>query len=219
MKRNLLVFLLGAAVGAGGMYLWLSHRHETGLFARNWTRPSPHENPAVAKWAEALQAPGLENFYRVSNNLYRGAQPQAEGMRHLKKMGIRTVVNLRSFHSDQDLLGDTGLAYEHLEAEADDPEEEVVVRFLQIVTDPARTPVFVHCRHGSDRTGLVCAMYRVFVQGWSKPEAIEEMTQGGFGFHLIFDELIEFIEELHLDEVRRRAGLGPPAAATSAAAG
>lgn len=40
-------------------------------------------------------------------------------------------------------------------------------------------------RHGSDRTGTMCALYRIAVQGWSKEDAIREMTAGGFGFHRI----------------------------------
>src|SRR5258706_9038328 len=53
-------------------------------------------------WARPLVLPGLTNFYQVSTNLYRGAQPTAEGMRQLKAMGIKTVINLRAFHSDKD---------------------------------------------------------------------------------------------------------------------
>ena len=50
---------------------------------------------AQAKWAERIELPGLPNLHKVSDDLYRGAQPTAEGMRQLKKIGIKTVVNLR----------------------------------------------------------------------------------------------------------------------------
>ena len=78
------------------------------------TVPSGAEQPAGSQWATASEKPGLPNLHRVTDDLYRGAQPSAEGMRQLKKMGVRTVVNLRSFHSDRDEIGDTGLAYEHI---------------------------------------------------------------------------------------------------------
>ena len=48
------------------------------------------------KWAERIELPGVPNFHKVSNDLYRGAQPTAEGMKRLEKLGIKTVVNLRS---------------------------------------------------------------------------------------------------------------------------
>jgi protein tyrosine phosphatase (PTP) superfamily phosphohydrolase (DUF442 family) len=167
---------------------------------------SPANRPA--HWAKPMQMKGVLNLHRVSDTLYRSAQPSAEGMRNLKAMGIETIVNLRSFHSDRDEIGDTGLAYEHIYMKAWHPEEEEAVRFLQIVTDPKRTPVLVHCQHGADRTGAMCALYRVGVQGWSKEEALKEMTQGGFGFHGIWDNLIQWINALDMEEIKKRAGIG-----------
>jgi protein tyrosine/serine phosphatase len=82
-----------------------------------------------------------------------------------------------------------------------------VVRFLKIVTDPNHTPVFVHCQHGADRTGTMCAVYRIAVQGWSKDEAIAEMTKGGFGHHAIYKNLVKFVRDLDIDEIKRAAGL------------
>jgi protein tyrosine phosphatase len=87
------------------------------------------------------------------------------------------------------------------------PEEKEAVRFLQIVTNPKRVPVIVHCQYGADRTGAMCVLYRVAVQGWSKEEAIEEMTQGGFGFHGTWDNLIQWINALDVDRIKKRAGI------------
>ena len=81
-------------------------------------------------------------------------------MKQLKAMGVKTVVDLRALHSDRDLIGDTGLTYEGVGMTAWHPEDEDAVRFLKIVTDKSRTPVFVHCQYGSDRTGTMCAIYR-----------------------------------------------------------
>jgi len=90
--------------------------------------------------ATTIERPGLPNLHKVSPVLFRGAQPTAVGMRELKKLGVRTVVNLRSFHSDQNEIGDTVLAYEHISMKSWHPEVEDIVRFLRIVTDPNRTP-------------------------------------------------------------------------------
>jgi tyrosine-protein phosphatase SIW14 len=160
-----------------------------------------------AKWAKPMDWPGLPNLHRVSEDLYRGAQPSAEGMKQLEKLGVKTVVNLRSSHSDRDELKGTSLAYEHIEMTAWNPESKDVVRFLKIVSDSNSVPVFVHCQHGADRTGLMCAIYRIAVQGWSKDEAIKEMTEGDFGFHEIWRNLPKYIRSLDIDEIKRDADL------------
>ena len=158
-----------------------------------------------AHWAKPVQIKGAPNLHKVSDTLYRSAQPSAEGMRNLKAMGVETVVDLRSFHSDRDEIGDTGLAYEQIYVKAWHPEEEDAVRFLQIVTNPKHSPVIVHCQHGADRTGTMCVLYRVAVQGWSKEEALKEMTDGGFGFHGIWENLIQWINGLDIDRIKRKA--------------
>jgi len=166
---------------------------------------SPTHRPA--HWAVPMQMEGLPNLHKVSNLLYRSAQPSAEGMKNLKAMGIETVINLRSFHSDHDEIGEAGLTYEHIYMKAWHAEEEDAVKFLQIVTTPKRSPVLVHCQHGADRTGTMCAVYRVAVQGWSKEEALKEMAQGGFGFHGIWENLIQWVDGLNIERIKKRAGI------------
>jgi tyrosine-protein phosphatase SIW14 len=156
------------------------------------------------KWAERIELPGLPNFYKVSDGLYRGAQPTSEGMKQLEKLGVKTVINLRSLRSDRNEIKNTGLAYEHIIMTTLNVEDEDVVYFLQIVTDSKRTPVFVHCQHGADRTGTMCAIYRIAVQGWSKDEAIEEMTKGGFGFHTFWRNLPNYIRNLDVQKITQR---------------
>ncbi len=119
----------------------------------------------LAQWAQPLVVSGITNFYQVTTNLYRGAQPTAEGMKQLKALGIKTVVNLRAFHSDKDELADTGLKGVHFETKPWHAEEEDVVAFLKIATDTNNLPVYVHCQRGADRTGIMCAMYRIVVCG------------------------------------------------------
>ncbi|HUT35073.1 MAG TPA: dual specificity protein phosphatase family protein [Planctomycetota bacterium] len=178
----------------------------TGLyFAHCDAQPDAAGRPEA--WAQRLSRTGLPNLHKVSDGLYRGAQPSALGVQELKKMGVKTIVNLRSAHSDADFLGDAGLACVAIPMSAWHPETEDVVDFLKIATDKGRTPVFVHCQHGADRTGMVCAVYRIVVQGWTRDDAIREMTQGGFGHHPIFRDLSSFLRDLDVDALRKAAGL------------
>ncbi|MEJ2032973.1 MAG: dual specificity protein phosphatase family protein [Deltaproteobacteria bacterium] len=158
-------------------------------------------------WAKPMHVKGVPNLHKVSDSLYRSAQPSAEGMANLKAIGIKTIVNLRSFHSDRDEIGNSGLAYEHIHMKAWHPEEEDVIKFLKIVTNAKRTPVLVHCQHGADRTGIMCALYRVAVQNWKKEEALREMTQGGFGFHKIWENLPSWFENLDIEAIKKKAGI------------
>ena len=132
-------------------------------------------------------------------------------MANLKKLGIRTIVNLRAFHSDREKIGKTGLKYEHIYMKTWHPEQEDVVRFLKIVTNPDNTPVLVHCQHGADRTGTMSAIYRVVVEGWTKQQAIDEMTKGGFNFHTVWANLPPWIANLDVQAIRNEVGLKIPA--------
>jgi len=157
--------------------------------------------------AVPITKPGLPNLFKVTEDLYRGAQPTPEGFRQLKAMGIKTIINLRSLHSDLPLMGSLGFYYNSIPTNAWDVDEEEIVQFLSIATDQNRTPVFVHCQHGSDRTGVMCAVYRMAVCGWNKDEAIEEMTNGGFGFHKVWKNLILRVKNLDMERIKFKAGL------------
>jgi len=164
-------------------------------------------NPRPANWAQPIELKGVPNLHRITKNLYRSAQPDAEGMRNLKRMGIKTIINLRAFHSDRDEIGNTGLQYEHIYMKTWHPEKEDVIRFLRIVTDPMRSPVLVHCQHGADRTGTMSAIYRVVIEDWSKEDAVREMTQGGYNFHAVWSNLPPWIADLDVSEIRKELGI------------
>jgi protein tyrosine phosphatase (PTP) superfamily phosphohydrolase (DUF442 family) len=169
---------------------------------------SGSENAGRPKdWAQPVPLAGVPNLHRINDKLYRSAQPTEEGMANLKQLGVKTIVSLRSFHSDRDEIGSTGLQYEHIYMKAWHPEEKEAVRFLRIVTDPESMPVLFHCLHGADRTGTMSAIYRVAVQGWSKEDAIQEMVDGGFNYHEIWVNLPKWIRDLDIDKSRKESGI------------
>ena len=77
-----------------------------------------------------------------------------------------------------------------------------MIRVLRILKDPAKGPFLIHCLHGADRTGTMCAMYRLVVQGWSKDDAIKEMTEGGFGYHAMWGNLIRYLRNVDVERIR-----------------
>ena len=148
-----------------------------------------------SKWAEPMTLAGVPNLHKVSDKLYRSAQPTAEGMTNLVALGIKTVVNLRDNHSDSDEIGDLPLKARRIEIFTANMKDKYVDEFLSIVDDTNAVPVLVHCQHGADRTGTMCAMYRILREGWTADDAIDEMKNGGFGYHSVWGNLPRFIRK------------------------
>jgi len=194
----LVSIIAGAGLTAGIFYL------------RPMPLPPEPERRITSSWATPIEIEGVSNFFKVTDHLYRGEQPTAEGMRNLEKMGIKTVINLRLSRSDTDEIAGTGLGEVHIRVEAWDPDEDEVVQFLEVATDPRRQPVFVHCRHGADRTGMMCAIYRMVACGWNREDAILEMTRGDFGYHRIWKDIVRYLERVDVRMLRREAGVGEP---------
>jgi protein tyrosine/serine phosphatase len=153
----------------------------------------------------------VPNLYRVNSSLYRSAQPTREGIAGLDDgvrlaagdAPVRTVVSLRTNQSDTSLAGNPStIQFEHIPVQSWHLDDEDVIRFLRIATDPARQPVLVHCRRGADRTGTMVAIYRVVVEGWTKSEAIDEMTRGGYGFNPVWQNLIRYVDNLDVEDTR-----------------
>lgn len=161
--------------------------------------------PPAHAWATRISKPGLPNLHRVSDDLYRGAQPTAAGFRELQAMGVKTVINLRYFFNERAEIAGTDLAYEEIPMHSWHAEDEDVVRFLRLVADKSRAPFFVHCHYGADRSGMLTGVYRIVVQGWSKEEAIAEMLRGEFGFHVIWQNLVDYLQNLDVEKLKQQA--------------
>jgi protein-tyrosine phosphatase len=102
----------------------------------------------------------------------------------------------------------TGLNYIHISFRPHHPRDCDVIEFLKAMQNEENHPVYIHCYHGSDRTGMLCAIYRIFFQGWHKDKAIYEMIHGGYGFHLFFQHnLISYLKKLDVLAIREKAGL------------
>lgn len=150
----------------------------------------------------------LSNFSKISSALYRGGQPLGNGFYKLKSLGIKTVVNLRVVDTDFLHTESAGLIHVHISFKPHIPRDIDVIRFLQIMKNTDFSPVYLHCYHGSDRTGMMCAIYRIFFQQWDREKAIDEMIHGGFGFHLFFQHnLITYLRKMDIEFLREKAGL------------
>jgi len=166
--------------------------------------------PAAERVSERLFGlPGLTVVGRVAPGILRGAQPEPEGYATLKAMGVRTVINLRTGHGERVAVEAAGMRYVGIPIHLWKSVDPAAVRqALSVMTDLANQPVFVHCSRGVDRTGLVAAVYRMEVDGWSEAEAEAEME--AFGFHEFWSQLKEFVRRYpeSREEVRDEVEVG-----------
>lgn len=154
-------------------------------------------------WAMPRYIEGVPNLHcLVPNWLYRSAQPTGDGITNLQsQLGINTIINLRALHPDPE--APPGIVNVNREMNAWHIETEDVVTVLKAVTGQFRAPYLIHCLHGADRTGVMCAMYRVVVEGWSREEALDELRNGGFGYHSMFKNIPEYLLTVDVEEIKR----------------
>jgi tyrosine-protein phosphatase SIW14 len=165
------------------------------------TRLRPNE------WATKIIGSGLENFYHLDKNVFRSEQPNRKTFSQVEKFGIKEVLNLRQYHTDNGEAENTQLVLHHVKMNAANVTYPQIFKALQTIKN-AKGPILIHCWHGSDRTGVVSASYRVIFQNWPKAQAIDEMKHGGYGYHQKFyPVLIQIIEGLDVKSFQKKLGL------------
>jgi hypothetical protein len=136
---------------------------------------------------------GIPNFSEVAPGLYRGGQPTREGWDYLR--GVLGVTNIVKLNTKQEANDDPWFIGYYRPITLS--EQMGIGQLWQASLDADVSHMhlagtFVHCSHGQDRTGIVVALYRVKVQGWSKADAEKEML--AHGFHKELRGLWEFWE-------------------------
>jgi len=137
--------------------------------------------------AFAGTAPGIKNFDQVDTRVYRGGQPTDEGFRHLAKIGVKCIVDLREAGSrsaaEQRVVTAAGMRYVSVPMSGlTAPTEAEIVKILAILEDESAGPVFVHCKRGADRTGAVIAAYHIDHDKWANDRALKDAMSHGMSF-------------------------------------
>lgn len=145
----------------------------------------------------------LPNYDAVEiDKLYRGGQPSDVGIGQLADRGIKTLIILRT-DCDLDKIiqrSKGNINPVHIPFNPYRPNLDILKKFLKVMKDEENLPVYIHCFHGADRTGLFCAIYRIIIQGWDKESAIKEMKE--YGFHWWHYNLIWFIRNLDVEALK-----------------
>ena len=127
----------------------------------------------------------IPNLHQIEPGLYRGGRPQPEGLVTLASMNVKTIINLErgwferepdAVKQERQFAAKNNITFIHIPMHPFfRPEREDILKTLNVIMDPANQPVFVHCRRGSDRTGIVVAAFRIQYQGWTSGQAQNEM--------------------------------------------
>lgn len=153
-----------------------------------------------AEWAQPVEK--NYNLYQMSPTLYRSSLPDSGALPLLTKLNIGTVITFLP-GSDASWLTTPGIKQVQLPYRTNHVDDSDILKALRAVqAAEANGPVLMHCKHGSDRTGLVAAMYRVVVQGWSKEDALNEMSEGGFGDSHHFKDGIRYVMGADVEKLR-----------------
>jgi protein tyrosine/serine phosphatase len=157
----------------------------------------------LSQSAVRIDGCGLDNMYRIDTGIYRSEQPDRDSFKALERYGIKEILNLRYWHSNRKYAGDTELTLHRVRMNAHHANDFDVVSALRIIQNK-KGPILIHCHHGSDRTGLTVAMYRMVFQNVSREDAIDEMLNGGFGFHKIYGNIVRYINSVDIDSIRKQ---------------
>lgn len=167
--------------------------------------------PRPKQWAQSIN--NQYNLYRMSPTLYRSALPDPEAQTLLDPLKVETVVNFLK-EPDSLWLSRANITQVQLPFRTKHVDDADVLASLRaILAAEQRGPVLMHCKHGLDRTGLMAAMYRVVVQGWSKEQALDEMRNGGFGDSKRLKYGTAYLQKVDVDKLRN--GLASGACSTS----
>jgi protein tyrosine/serine phosphatase len=155
--------------------------------------------PASAQLA-VISSVRIDNFAKVNEAYFRGAQPVGSDYADLAGLGVKTVINLIGDddldRTEQSSVEKHGMRYIQIPMSTRRaPTTEQLQAFLTVVNDPASQPVYVHCVGGRHRTGVMTAVYRMMKDGISGAEAFTEMKRFKYGPDFLHPEFKKFVYE------------------------
>ncbi len=156
------------------------------------------QTPKALAIGRRLQQKGVPNFGEVTPRLYRGGLINNDGLKAIAKLGVKIVVDTRADNKKEEQEARSlGMEYVAIPWHCPWPRDEIFARFLKLLQENKDKKVFVHCRLGDDRTGMMIAAYRMANEGWTAEEAMTEMKSFGFSrsHHVICPGLARYEKE------------------------
>jgi protein tyrosine phosphatase (PTP) superfamily phosphohydrolase (DUF442 family) len=153
----------------------------------------------------------------VEGSIYRSSQLSPSSLqRMIRDKGIRTVINLRGSPRDSEWYlkereiteKNNVLLYDIMLSPRDLPDYSTLQSILEMLSRSEK-PILIHCRRGSDRTGMVSALALVFEQDPPLSDVLKQFSwrYGVFPFYrsigpYLFSRYGLWLEETHQRHTR-----------------
>ena len=128
------------------------------------------------------------NMYSIDRQMYRSSQPSPKQLRILKKKyGIKTIVNLRgenglsAYSLEKKACLNLNLELVNFRAYSRNPPESEEIKTLIKLFNKIKYPALMHCKSGSDRTGVVATLYRILYLKESVEDAFKKELHWKYG--------------------------------------
>lgn len=152
--------------------------------------------------ANILKKVSIGNFEQINGSILRGGLPSDANLKLLAQAGVKTILDLRmeggGAEHEEIVVKSLGMEYIHIPLGFTSPEHQDMVKAVKVLANSTDKPVFVHCRQGADRTGMVVGLYRRLAQSWDFNKTYSEMRKHHFKPFLI--SMKKVVEDCNSDQ-------------------
>lgn len=184
--------LMPAPAGAGpALSSWLTERraHEREALTRSGWR-----NDLGTPWARTRAYLDMlfvdhgvfrtlwKSLHPLSPKMWRSNQPGPLQIAKLKRMGIKTIVNLRGARSsgtyalEAEAARKAGITLVNFGVGSREAPRAELIHAAKDLFDTIEYPALMHCKSGADRVGLMSVLYLVLHEGRPVEEALRQLS-------------------------------------------
>ncbi len=148
------------------------------------------------------------NFYRVTPQFWRAAQPAPHDINRLAHQGLKTIINLRggrefgSWPLEKEAAEQNGIRILDFTLRSRGaPEREAMLKARGFFA-ALETPALIHCKSGADRAGFMATLYLLLHENRPLDEAMQQLSPRYGHFKFSKTGILDAFFELY-----RREGL------------
>jgi uncharacterized protein (TIGR01244 family) len=140
---------------------------------------------AAAQGVTKEKVAGISTFARLDTTIACGGATSVDAIPELKKMGYRTIINVRMASEAGAAVEEEGVAaraagmnYIHLPFNPQSPDPMLIDNFIAAVTAKENQPAYIHCA-AAGRAAALWMIKRWKADGWDEQRALDEAVALG----------------------------------------